>query len=75
MCHLADSPVPSALLGYRYVEASARGEVDIVKKAYITPRLITHGTVKDITLTPSGKDPRECPTDKFGYFSCPNGVS
>ena len=42
-----------------------------MKKAYTTPRLITHGTVKDITLTPpSGKDPRECPDDKFGYNSC-----
>ena len=45
-----------------------------MKKAYSTPRLVTHGTVNDITLTPkgppSGKDPRTCTPDKFGYSSC-----
>ena len=47
-----------------------------MKKRYVAPRLVTHGTVKDITLTPpSGKDPTECQKDRFGYNSCPDGTS
>jgi hypothetical protein len=42
-----------------------------VKKAYTTPRLVTHGTISDITLTPPKcKDPNPCPPDKFKCSSC-----
>jgi hypothetical protein len=41
-----------------------------MKKAYTAPRLMVHGSVKDLTLAPTEKDKVPCPTDKWTLYSC-----